>query len=97
MESFIPKTVNYGVKRKRKKKPIWMTGKAVDKVKAKRKAWRTFLRTQSSEDYKNYAKLRNQARWATRKATSEFEQKVALEGQQYPKAFWNYTRNKIRP
>ena len=30
-------------------------------------------------DYKIYAKLRNQARWETRRANSEFEKKLQLK------------------
>ena len=71
-----------------------MTGQAIAKVKAKRKAWRNYLKTKSMNDYKIYAKLRNQARWETRRANSEFEKKIATEAKQNPKAFWNYTRKK---
>ena len=71
-----------------------MTGQAIAKVKAKRKAWRNYLKTKSMNDYKIYAKLRNQARWETRRANSEFEKKIATEAKQNPKAFWNYTHKK---
>lgn len=45
-----------------------MTAAAVLKVKDKQKAWQRYLQTQNVDNYNIYARLRNQARWETRRA-----------------------------
>ena len=77
-----------------RQKPAWMTGEALRKVKEKQKAWRKFLNSKSQVDYNRYARLRNQARWYTRKAVCSFEHNIAQEVRTNPKVFWRYVKNK---
>ena len=43
----------------------------------------------------SWSRLSNLSRWATRKATKEFETKIARNAKENPKAFWRYTKQKI--
>ena len=71
-----------------------MTGNVLRKVRDKRKAWRKYLLSHDPEDYKYFARLRNQVRWETRKANVNFEKKLATEIKLNPKAFWKYAQKK---
>jgi len=74
-----------------------MTKSAIKKVKKKHHAWKRYTQTKDGKDYESFAKARNQARWETRKAKRDFEQKIASECKGNPKAFWRYTRSKTKP
>jgi ribosomal protein S20 len=78
------------------RKPLWMNGKALDKVRKKRQAFQRYLETQEGKEYKEYAKFRNQAKWEMKKAMKEFERKIAQEAKANPKAFFKYAQSKLK-
>ena len=43
-----------------------------------------------------FAKARNQARWATRKAKKAFEKQVARDAKAKPKSFWAYVKSQLK-
>ncbi|PIK50830.1 putative RNA-directed DNA polymerase from mobile element jockey-like [Apostichopus japonicus] len=88
MEVNIPKS--FGSRGRRK--PVRMTGRAVAKKKASMEEVLEKLRI--IWIYRRYGKLRNQARWETRRAKSDFEKKIATEVKKNTKVFWSYTRSK---
>ena len=47
------------------------------------------------EDYLSYAKARNQARSACRKAVRLYEKDIASQIKQNPKHFWRYVKSKL--
>ena len=77
-------------------KPLWMTAAAKEKIKAKQKAFTIYRTTLDKKDYDNYARARNQAKWATRKAVQEFEKRIAKEAKTNPKAFYKYAKSKTK-
>ncbi len=80
----------------RSRKPIWMDNATLKKVKTKRKRWMSFLETKTGEKYLEFAKARNQARWATRKAKKAFEKQVARDAKSNPKSFWAYVKSQLK-
>ena len=50
----------------------------------------------TDEASKKYARARNQARWATRKAVREFEKSVAMNTKTNPKLFWKYVHSNTK-
>ena len=65
------------------------------KVKSKDTAYQKFVHSRDKKDWNSYARIRNQARWETRKAKREFEKKIAKEAKINPKTFFNYARSKV--
>ena len=98
MSNCIPK-IPEGVK----VKPMWMNSETLEFVKKKQTAWKDLLKAKSEKRSKEeidelvrlYNRLSNLSRWATRKATKEFETKIARNAKENPKAFWRYTKQKI--
>jgi hypothetical protein len=78
------------------RKPLWLNGRALDKVRKKRHAFQRYLETREGEDYKAYAKARNQVKWEIKKAMKEFEKKIAQEAKSNPKAFYKYAQSKLK-
>ena len=60
-----------------RKPPIYMTAKAREKARLKKAVLSTWRYTRSGQDYKQYTKARNQAKWEYRKAQKELEKKLA--------------------
>ena len=56
-----------------KRKPVWMSYKALTKVRKKHKAWQRYMSTHVGSDYHEYVKARNQ----TRKALRNYEKDIA--------------------
>ena len=79
-----------------KKKPIWMSYKALTKVKKKHKAWQRYMTTQDGQDYQTYARARNQAKNEVRKALKDYEKSIASEIKTNPKKFWSYVNSKLK-
>ncbi len=80
----------------RRLKPIWMNPNCIEKVKAKCRAWRKYLASNGHRDRFLYARARNQARWACRKAVSTHEKEVAKLAKENPKRFWKYVKSKMK-
>jgi len=93
MDKFIPKT---RPRNDRKKRPPYMTAKAREKVKEKKKMFRIWKGSRDGKDYLKYAKARNQAKWACRQAEKDFEKKIASEAKSNPKAFYKYANSKMK-
>lgn len=92
MDKHIPKRTN----KNKRKKPLWMNPAAIAKLKKKHKAFRRYMQTQEGSDYNEYAKARNQAKWECRKAVRDFEQKIASQSKNNPKAFFSYAKSKLK-
>ncbi|KAJ3590252.1 hypothetical protein NHX12_008206 [Muraenolepis orangiensis] len=75
------------------KKPLWMNDAALVKVKKMYSSCRRYLETKSGEQ-QEYARARNQTRWANRKAQRNLERKLAQEIKKNPKAFRRYVSSK---
>jgi hypothetical protein len=93
MERNIPKRKQ---KVREKLKPLWMNEKVLIKLKKKHAAYRRYLETREGEEYQQYARTRNQAKWACRAAVRDFEKDIAREAKTNPKAFFNYTNSKLK-
>ena len=80
-----------------KRKPIWMSYKALTKVREKHnKAWQRYMSTHEGSDYQEYAKARNQARNETRKALRDYEKDIAKKHQNQSQFFWRYVTSKLK-
>lgn len=77
------------------KRPPWGY-RAMAKIKKKRHAYQRYLETREGKDYLAYARARNQAKGACRKAVKEHEQAIAKEVKKNPKAFYAYARSKMK-
>ena len=93
MQACIPTGYNHVRKPGR---ALWMNEAALAKVRKKTAAFKRYLETKEGADYLEYARARNQARWACRKMKKEFEQKIAHESKSNPKAFYKYANNKLK-
>ena len=77
-------------------KPLWLNDKAMTALKKKRSSFQRYLLTRDGKDYQQYAKLRNQAKWITRKAKRDYEKHVAKQAKSNPKAFFKYANSKLK-
>ena len=68
-----------------KRNPVWMSYKALTKVRKTHKAWQRYMNTHEGSDYHEYAKARNQARNETRKALRDYEKDIAKSIKTNPK------------
>jgi hypothetical protein len=93
MERNIPKRKQ---KVRGKWKPLWMNETVLIKLKKKHSAYKRYLETREGEEYQQYARTRNQAKWACRAAVRDFEKNIAREAKTNPKAFFNYTNSKMK-
>ena len=73
----------------------WMNAATSAKIRAKNMAYQKYLKSRSRQDYENYARFRNQARWKVQQAKKQFERNIAKESKGNTKAFYNYARSKI--
>ena len=67
-----------------------------NKIKSKRSAFKYYKKYPTVLNYNTYAKLRNQVKWACKKAKREREQKVADDAKTNPKAFYQYVASKTK-
>ena len=94
MQKFIP-THNIGGQGRRKKRQSYMDKKGLSMVKSKDRAWQKYLESRDLRDYKEYCNTRNALRTYTRGLRKEFEEKIASEVKDNPKAFWKSTKSKM--
>ena len=66
----------------------------LDLIKTKRQAWETLKQTDTESNRRNYRRIANKVRKATRQEASEKERKVAENSKINPKAFWNFVNSK---
>lgn len=94
MDLFIPvKQSNKNFKGTKTRIP----GSMLEKVRAKRRAFRMFCKYRTQENYNEYAKLRNQVKWESRKLTKSKEVEIAKEAKLNPKKFFHYVSSKTKP
>ena len=67
-----------------------------NKIKSKRSAFKYYKKYPTIANYNIYAKLRNQVKWACKKAKREREQMVAEDVKENPKAFYQYVASKTK-
>ncbi len=95
IDRYIPtKKVNQNTSHSHKKK--WMDSHTMATIRKKHKLYRRWLETQQGKDYQEFAKARNQAKWACRKAVRMLEKKIADQAKHNPKAFWSYVQSKLK-
>jgi endonuclease/exonuclease/phosphatase family metal-dependent hydrolase len=80
----------------RKSKPLWLSRNALRLVKRKHKSWHRYSNTRDFADYQLYTKARNAATAECKLSKRLFEQKLASEVKENPKAFWKYVNSKTR-
>ncbi|KAI8505108.1 hypothetical protein Bbelb_172170 [Branchiostoma belcheri] len=93
VEENIPKTNQPS---KRRGHLAWRDSDTTLKLRRKQKAWKKYSKTRTHEDHAKYAKARNQARWATRKALRNFEKDLAKNIKMNTKLFWKYVNTKTK-
>ena len=79
-----------------KKRNIYITREVMSKKKKKQKLWKTYTRSRSDEDYRRYARARNDVRKLTRELRRKYEAKLAEDIKTNPKAFWMYTNSRLK-
>ncbi len=77
-------------------KPPWMIEAVLSKLKEKQIAFKKYMATKDSDDYRSYARTRNQAKWLCRKSARDYERNIAKESKTNPKSFYNYAKKKMK-
>ena len=97
VKTYIPtKTLQVNGKRP-KKFQIPYTEENLRKFKKKNKLWSRVRRGLADEEEKlHYKRLRNQIRSLTRKAKKKLEKHIAKQAKSNPKAFWQYSQQKLK-
>ena len=54
------------------------------------------LTGKKDSEYNDYARARNQAKWACKKTKREFEKDIAMSAKTVPKKFWKYVNSKLK-
>ena len=93
VQTCIPKGYN---SHKKPGRALWLNEAALAKVKKKTAAYKRYQETKEGADHVQYARARNQARWACRSAKKSFEKKIANESKSNPKAFYKYANSKLK-
>ena len=70
--------------------------KSIAKIKKKHKSWKKYMNNRTSDNYKEFCKMRNQVRNLTRKAKKEKEGEIAADAKSNPKKFWKYVNNNLK-
>ena len=93
MESCIPKIKHC---KSKKTKPIWMTPKALKKIKSKYKTFKRYLNSKTSQSYKDYIKARNKCNKEIKLLRKKHEKFIALGAKENPKKFWKYVQEQTK-
>lgn len=80
----------------KKQDPLWIDCKTRMKIKEKHKSWRKYMNCKTRQNYVQYTRARNQARWATREARKNIEKSIAQNVKENPKAFWRYAKSQTK-
>ena len=72
------------------------TSATIGKVKMKNNMYRHWRNSRDNEDYLSYARARNQARSACRKAVRLYEKDIASQIKRNPKPLWRYVNSKLK-
>ena len=79
-----------------KGKNIYMTTKAIRIKNAKCRVWKRFVATKIRYDKVKYIQIKNRRQALTRKLRLDYEQKVAINVKDKPKAFWKYANSRLK-
>ena len=92
-EEFVPKKkFNLNTTKRKFHAPITL----LDKVRAKRRAYKTWKKYRTTHNYNIYAKARNQVKWEVKKAKEFKEIQVAKDAMANPKGIFKYASSKIK-
>ena len=69
-------------------KPRWLNKSATKAIKSKQKAYKNYLANKTRYNEFKYKMMRNAATTEVRAAKKYFEQRIAKESKDNPKAFW---------
>ena len=90
VSKYVPKTKL----RKNINKPLWMTSEVLITVKKKNRAYKRYRKNKTAYNKQAYLTIKSQAAKQIKEAKKQFEQKIAKESAENPKAFWKYVRSK---
>ena len=94
MQKFIP-THTIGKQDRKTKRQSYMDKKGLSMVNRKNRSWQKYLESHDLRDYKEYCGTRNALRSYTRGLRRDFEERIANDVKENPKAFWKYTKSKM--
>jgi len=83
-------------KKKKEKKPLWMTGSVLRTVKKKHKLWKKWRKTKDANTELKYKKQVNKASKAVKLAKRNFEKQIAKKIKSDPKSFYSYVKSKTK-
>ena len=97
VKNHIPKKIMLINGKPAKKFTIPLSQENLRKIKQKNKLWSKKRKNLADEEQKlNYNRIRNQIRTLTRKGKKLYEKEIAKKSKSNPKAFWKYTRSKLK-
>ena len=79
-----------------KPKPKWMTGKVLNMIREKEKAWIRYRQKRTMTRYANYCRKRNDATREVKEAKYSYEKSLSAEVKTNLRAFYAYARSKTR-
>ena len=77
-------------------RPLWLTREIKAAINKKKKLWKIFKRSQANKDLIAYKQQSKKCKSEIRKGKLQYEQKVAKQAKVNPKAFFRYTRSKMK-
>ena len=86
---------NCSLKQGRKQTPVPQS--ILEKIRIKRRCYKIFKQYRTEDNYKAYAKARNQVRWNSRKLVKLREKELAKDAKLNPKRFFQYVSNRTKP
>ena len=89
---YVPKKRRKG----RKKRPLWFNRAVKSSIKKKQLYWRRYRESNEYQDYLRYKRALKKATRAVRKAKRKLEKKIAKNIKNDPKAFFKYSRSKLK-
>ena len=75
-------------------KKKWMTKETMNVVKEKHKAYKKYRKLRTNESKDDYNRAKQKAIYATKKARTDFETRIANNIKENPKEFYSYVNNK---
>jgi hypothetical protein len=92
---YIPRVHDFGSWKKDKwKRPLNLDMRV--KIKAKKCAWKKYIRSKNQSDYSKYKIIRNEVRNDTRTLDKIEQNNIALLSKNNPKKFWSYINSKVK-
>ena len=75
-------------------KKKWMTKETMNVVKEKHKVYKKYRKLRTNESKDDYNRAKQKAIYATKKARTDFETRIANNIKENPKEFYSYVNNK---